>query len=256
LTSSEADSLPWPSLAVVIPIFNEAATIEQACKAIVEVVRAYPGTARVIAVDDGSRDSSVQTVTFLADELRELELLRHEANRGYGEALRTGAQRARDLGLEYVAFIDSDLTNPPSDLLKIGRLARQGHPYIKASRFIHGGEMSGVPFQRRVVSRVGNVVARALFGTDVRDVTNGFRAGRTEMICSWATREKTFAVIIEEFARALETGVRPVEFPTSLSARSAIQRGSVFAYSPSVIWSYMRYPLRFRVQRITALLRS
>lgn len=240
----------WPSLGVVVPVYNESAGIERACREVVDVVRRYDGRAVVIAVDDGSADDSAQIVARLADELPELELVRHEQNAGYGAALRTGAHRARELGLEYVAFIDSDLTNPPSDLLKIGELANQGHPYIKASRFVPGGDMSAVPRQRRMVSKAGNLVASALFGTRVRDVTNGFRAGRTELICSWPTHESTFAVIVEEFALAQRDGVEPVEFPTSLSARSGEQRRSAFSYSPDLIRSYLRYPLRAFLARM------
>jgi dolichol-phosphate mannosyltransferase len=247
--SASAQPGDWPSLGVVVPIYNESASIERACREVVDVVRRYRGRAVVIGVDDGSADDSAAIVSRLAEELPELELVRHSQNEGYGAALRTGAHRAQELNLDYVAFIDSDLTNPPSDLLKIGELAAQGHSYIKASRFVPGGDMSAVPAQRRVVSRAGNVVAQALFGTSVRDVTNGFRAGRTDLICSWPTTERTFAVIVEEFAYAQRDGVVPVEFPTSLSSRTGQQRGSAFSYSPELIRSYLRYPLRAFLRR-------
>lgn len=239
---------------MVVPVFNEADSIERACREIVAVVRRYPGHAAVIAVDDGSRDQSGEILDRLSTELEELQSVRHAANRGYGAALRTGARRALADGLEYVAFIDSDLTNPPSDLLKIGALVREGHAYIKASRFIPDGDMTAVPLARRAVSRLGNVLAANLFGTQVRDVTNGFRAGQTELICSWPTVERTFAVIMEEFAFALDAGIEPVEFPTSLSARSQAQRRSAFSYSPRLIWAYLRYPLLARARRLSALI--
>lgn len=245
----------WPSLGVVVPVYNEERGIEQACRTILETATRYPGRLEVIAVDDGSADRSAEILDRLRDEVSGLDLVRHHRNRGYGQALRTGAQRAAELGLDYVAFIDSDLTNPPSDLLKIGELARQGHPYIKASRFVAGGDMSAVVPARRVVSRAGNLVAAALFGTRVRDVTNGFRAGRTELVCSWPTRENTFAVIVEEFGLALAAGVEPVEFPTSLSARSGERRRSAFSYSPSLIWAYLRYPLLARARRFRSTTR-
>lgn len=245
-----ADGGPWPSLGVVIPVYNEADGIAASCREIVQAIREYPGPVTVIVVDDGSGDRSAEILAGLQAELPELDLVRHPANAGYGQALRTGSARARDLGLRYVAFIDSDLTNPPADLLQIGELARQGHRYIKASRFVRGGSMRAVPFRRRSVSRLGNLVAAALFGTRVRDVTNGFRGGETELICSWPTRERGFAVIVEEFAYALAEGVQPAEFPTVLTARSAAQRGSAFAYSPAVLLSYLRYPLRTRLARL------
>jgi dolichol-phosphate mannosyltransferase len=246
-------SASWPSLGVVVPVYNEEAGIEDSCRAIVEALASYRGRALVIAVDDGSADQSAEIVARLGEELDELELVRHAANAGYGQALRTGAARAAELGLDYVAFIDSDLTNPPSDLLKIGELASEGHRYIKASRFVPGGSMAAVPLKRRVMTRTANLVARPLFGTSVRDVTNGFRAGRTELICSWPTHERGFAVIVEELDQALRAGVDPVEFPTALSARSEAQRPTTFSYGLAMLWSYLRYPLRAFVARMLHL---
>lgn len=245
----------WPSLGVVVPVYNESASIESSCRAIVDVVRRYPGRALVIAVDDGSRDDSASIVARVAGELDELILVRHGANGGYGEALRTGTRTAQELDLDYVAFIDSDLTNPPSDLLKVGELARQGHAYIKASRFIPGGSMAEVPLQRRAWTVTANLVARPLFGTRVRDVTNGFRAGRTDLLATWPTQEQGFAVIVEELAFALRAGIEPVEFPTKLSARSGGQRPTAFAYTPAQLWSYLQYPLGAFGQRVRRRLR-
>jgi glycosyltransferase involved in cell wall biosynthesis len=247
-----ADAEAWPSLGVVVPVYNEADGIADSCRKIVDAIDGYRGRAVVIAVDDGSADDSAEILAGLLPELVQLDLVRHRVNGGYGQALRTGAARARELDLQYVAFIDSDLTNPPADLLKLAALAREGHRYIKASRFVRGGSMTAVPLPRRSVSRLGNLVAAALFGTTVRDVTNGFRGGETELICSWPTRERGFAVIVEEFAFAMRAGVVPVEFPTVLTARSGEQRRSAFSYSPQLVLSYLRYPteaLRERLAR-------
>ena len=241
---------PWPSLGVVVPVYNERATIERAVRAITDAARRYEGEALVIAVDDGSSDDSLAVLERLAGELDLLGIACHEANRGYGAALRTGAARARELELGYVAFIDSDLTNPPEDLLTIGRLAAEGHAYIKASRFVPGGSMSAVPFPRRGVSRAGNLVGSAFFGAGIRDVTNGFRAVRLADYARWPLREAGFAAIVEELDWALRDGLEVVEFPSVLTARGEEQRGSAFPYSAGLIRSYLRYPMRALSRRL------
>jgi dolichol-phosphate mannosyltransferase len=239
----------WPSLAIVVPVYNEESGIRHSCEAIAAVAGRYPGRAAVIAVDDASTDASATILSDLEQELDLLQVCTHETNGGYGAALRTGAQRAAALGFEYVAFIDSDLTNPPEDLLKIGELARRGHPYIKASRFIEGGGMSSVPFRRRIFSEVGNVVGKTLFGIRVRDVTNGFRAVRTDLYLSWPLQERGFPVIVEELDWAIRSNVTPVEFPSILTTRGGVQRPSSFPYRPRVVLSYLRFPLRARMRR-------
>lgn len=252
---SARDEDGWPSLAVVVPVFDEASGIDESCRSIAEVVRRYPGRAQLIVVDDGSADDSAAIVERLVSEIDVLVLERHADNAGYGAALRTGARRAQELGYEYVGFMDSDLTNPPEDLLAIGRLAAAGHTYIKASRFAPGGSMAGVPPRRARVSRLGNLVGSLLFGAGISDVTNGFRAVRTDVYSRWELREPGFPVIVEELDLALRSGARPVEFPTVLTARTGEQRPSAFPYSASVFLRYLRYPLRALVRRILGRVR-
>ena len=237
-------------MGVVVPVYNEAATIERSVDAVLKVVRRYPATARVIAVDDGSADGSAAILDRLAGRIEELEVVHHEVNAGYGAALRTGARRAVEMGLTYVTFMDSDLTNPPEDIMKIGALAAQGHEYIKASRFLAGGRMDGVPARRAAFSRAGNVFAARLYGAGLTDPTNGFRAMRSELPGCWPLEQRGFASIVEELDWALRSGIKPVEFPTVLTSRTADQRGTAFGYTPRVLATYLRYPVRNRVHRI------
>ncbi len=246
---------PWPSLGIVVPVYDEGAAIEASIREIARVAERYRGRALVIAVDDGSADDSGVILARLERDLGPLRVSTHERNGGYGAALRTGASQAADLGLEYVAFIDSDLTNPPEDLLTIGAVAAAGHPYVKASRFRPGGGMPGVPLRRSIVSRSGNAVGRLLFGTRVTDVTNGFRAVRTELFLGWPLQERGFAVIVEELDWALRSGVEPVEFPSVLTARRDAQRASAFTYGPRLLLDYLRYPARALRRRARRRLR-
>lgn len=247
--SVSAESQSYPSLAIVVPVFNEANTIEMACREFLDVAERYVGRAIVLTVDDGSSDSSATTLQRLAAESDLLDYVQHEANRGYGAAVRTGAKRAKERGFEYVAFIDSDLTNPPEDLLKIGELAKEGALYIKGSRFAKGGGVQGVPWRRRFLSRMAKVVSARLFGVGAVDVTNGFRAASTGLYCSWPLHENGFAVIMEEVYWTLNGGVQIATFPTVLRARDEDQRASVFAYTPRLMREYLRYPLRTLAKR-------
>ena len=81
-------------------------------------------------------------------------------------------------------------------------------------------------------------------------MTNGFRAVRTDLFRSWPLHERDFAVIVEEFDRALAAGVAPVEFPSVLTARSREQRATAFSYSPRLVLRYLRYPLRAARRRL------
>jgi dolichol-phosphate mannosyltransferase len=237
-------------MGIVLPVYNEAATIEEALRAAADVARRYPGRAAVVAVDDGSADASWEILSRVGEELDELHVVAHERNAGYGAALRTGARHAGELGFEYVTFMDSDGTNPFEDVLKIGALAAQGHDYIKGSRFLPGGSMDGVPPRRAVFSRTGNLVGSALFGHRLTDVTNGFRGMRTELANRWPQSERGFASIVEELDHALADGIVPVEFPTTLTSRTEDQRVTAFGYTPRTFASYLKYPVRARARAL------
>ncbi len=236
--------MTYPSLAVTVPVFNEGPGIVNSCERIMAVADRYPGRLELIAVDDGSSDESLSVLRELASTAELLSTVSHASNSGYGAACRTGGRWALEHGFDYVAFIDSDLTNPPEDLLEIGKLAAAGADYIKGSRFLPGGGAERVPRNKRVISQTGNRVAAALTGLSRTDFTNGFRGVRTEMFCSWPLHETGFVIIMEEMYWADRTGASIAAFPTILHSRDQDKRESSFSYTPRVMRDYLRYPLK------------
>ena len=170
-------------------------------------------TPGLIAVDDGSSDRTREVLEQLARRRDRLVVEAHERNGGYGAALRTGAEAAHRLGLDWVLFMDSDLTNPPSDIPRFADLIDGPVDYIKASRFEPGGSMSGVPSRRRFLSVAANRVSRLVAGRGVSDPTNGFRAIRTDAFLKMPLVERGFAIIMEELVWALRLRLRCVEPP-------------------------------------------
>lgn len=168
----------------------------------------------------------------------------HDRNRGYGRALRTGTQRASEMDFEYVLFMDSDLTNDPRYLPAFASRMAEGYDIIKASRYVSGGAVLGVPRWRRAISIAGNRVASRLYGLGIRDCTNGFRAGRTAILRQMHLRENGFAIIMEELYQARFLARRFCEIPNTLTARTDALRPSSFAYGPLLILDYLKYPLK------------
>jgi glycosyltransferase involved in cell wall biosynthesis len=204
----------------------------------------------LIVVDDGSSDETGRLLDELEAATPFLEVVHHEVNRGYGAALRTGAFRAAELGAEWVVFMDSDLTNPPEDLPRFAKTMTASVDYVKASRYIRGGQTIGVPFGRVLVSRLGNLAAAWLTGLPLTDITNGFRAIRTTLFADMPLTEQRFALISEEAYWAARLSLRCVEIPTSLTNRDASLRASSFSYRPTTFYSYGRYPIRAFLHRI------
>ena len=148
-------------MSLVFPAYNEEAGIRQAvveaCNALEELTVDY----EILVVDDGSRDDTAAIVAELAALLPRVRLLRHESNRGYGAALRTGFAAAR---FERVAFTDADCQFHLADL---GRLLPLSDRYPVAVGWRQGRQDS---WRRRFLSRGYNLLTRALLGhARVRD---------------------------------------------------------------------------------------
>ena len=240
-----------PSFAVIIPMFNEQ---EGAAKCISEIshsLNKIDCTYKIIAVDDGSSDGTLNVLNSILATNQNLEVIIHGQNQGYGGALKTGIKKAHELGLAYVLFMDSDLTNQPTDIQHFYKKMQLHADVIKATRYSDGGKIQGVPFKRRIISKIGNVIAYRLFKLPITDPTNGFRALRTNIANGLDFKEKGFPIIMEELY--LLAGMKLVyeNVPVTLSNRSAEGRGSSFSYTPVQIFNYLKYPLMtyFKIQR-------
>lgn len=243
--------LPEPYYAaVVVPMYNEVQGGRRCVERVIPQVRALGSRWLLVVVDDGSRDGTGPLLDELADGTPGLEVVHHEANRGYGAALRTGASRAATLGAEWVLFMDSDLTNPAEDIPRFAEAMTSYVDYVKGSRYTTGGGTVGVPFGRWLISRVGNFVAAWLIGLPLTDITNGFRAIRANLFIDMPLTEQRFALISEEAYWAARSGLRCAEVPTVLTNRDTALRKTSFSYRPSTFYSYGRYPVRAFVQRV------
>jgi glycosyltransferase involved in cell wall biosynthesis len=235
------------SFAVVVPMFNEEAGARNCIDQITRVLRECSPGARLIAVNDGSSDHTPEILHSAAESNDVLTIVAHEKNSGYGQALQSGARRALQLGYGFVIFMDSDLTNHPRWIPRFVEQMRPGIDLIKASRYMPGGGVDGVPHWRYWISRLGNAVASSLFGLPISDCTNGFRAIRTDLFAKMTFREKGFAMIMEELYQAKLMGCRVLEIPNTLTSRTAAQRPTSFSYTPSTFWGYLKYALMARL---------
>jgi dolichol-phosphate mannosyltransferase len=238
-----------PTFAVVIPAFNEEAGIRAAVEAVDEALGKLPNETAIIVVDDGSVDRTGAELANVAEGRPRVLLVRHPTNRGYGAALRSGALRAASREFDYVLFMDSDLTNDPTYLTDFAEKMQEGFDVIKASRYIAGGGVDGVPWMRVLASKLGNRVARALFGVPVHDCTNGFRALRTTLVTSIDLHEEGFAVIMEELYRVQRLSPSYAEVPIILTVRDPYLRPSSFSLDPIAMMRYLKYPLLEAIRR-------
>ncbi|MEZ5966654.1 MAG: glycosyltransferase [Planctomycetota bacterium] len=206
-------------LTVVVPLYDEAANVAALGHALT-LFLSEEGATRVVdfvLVDDGSRDDTHARLQELARALP-AEVLRHAHNRGLTAALDSGLRAARG---ELIAWLDSDLTYPPSLLGELARACDAGADMALASCYHPQGGVEGVPRWRLLVSRAASTGHRLTSGSRLHTFTSMVRVFRREVLDDCRPARGGFVGVTEILLRALRRGYRAVEVPAVLRRRRA-----------------------------------
>ncbi len=202
-----------PLLSLVLPAYNEEGNIERAVREAVTAAAALTPAYELVVVDDGSRDATGARLTGLQTELGDrLQVVRHDANRGYGAALRSGFQAARG---ELVFYTDADNQFDLGELsgflplmgewdAVLGYRARRQDPRL-----------------RLLTSRVFNQLAAWTLGLKVRDVNCSFKLFRGDLLRSMPLVSDDFMIDSELVARLQRLRSRVVEKGVTHRPRTA-----------------------------------
>lgn len=205
------DAAVRSGLSLVIPAFNESAVIARAIAEAEAALSPHFPRFEIVVVDDGSADGTAAEVRRALPDAPHTRLLRHEANRGYGAALRTGFEAAR---FELVAFTDADCQFDLTDLARLAPLAAEA-PVVVGYRADRKD-----PWRRRFLSRGYNVLARALLGTRVRDVDCALKVFRRAVLPGMMPASRGFFVNTEMLTRARQLGLGVAELPVTHRPRA------------------------------------
>jgi dolichol-phosphate mannosyltransferase len=169
---------------IVLPAYNEEQDLPSLLERIDEATEEANLRFEVLVVDDGSLDATAEVASLWANKLP-LQVMTHEENEGLGSTLRDGLKWACQLAQpsDVIVTLDADNTHTPELILRMVRTIREGHDVVVASRFVRGSKVRGVPFNRRVLSRLAGVLFKVAFPIrGIRDYTCGYRAYRAGLL--------------------------------------------------------------------------
>jgi dolichol-phosphate mannosyltransferase len=202
---------------VIVPTYNEKDSIDEVIE---RLFAAAPGGLELLIVDDGSPDGTADAAESHAST-HPVHVLRRAGKQGLGTAYVTGFKWAIERGFDAVVEMDADLSHDPAMVPKmLEGLARAD--LVVGSRYIPGGRIENWSRFRQLLSRAGNVYARAWLGYRVRDSTSGFRAYRTSILEGanlTDVRSEGYGFQIEMTRRVHRSGGRIVEVPITFSER-------------------------------------
>ena len=189
-------------LSLVMPAYNEAAGIQLAVAEAHEALASLDYDHEILVIDDGSGDGTADQVNDLAALRSTVRLIRHERNRGYGAALRTGFAAAR---FPLVAFTDADGQFFLDDLDRLVPLTRR-FPIVAGWRMNRQDSR-----RRRFFSWGYNHLVRLLLGTGVRDCDCALKVFRRDVLMHLRPKTDGFFVNAEMLCRANRLGVPVAE---------------------------------------------
>jgi len=208
------DNTAKPSVSVVIPAHNEAASIRQ----VVDDSRtATPNLIELIVVDDGSTDGT----GALAAEAG-AEVLALSPNRGKGCALRAGIEAARG---DVLLFIDADGQDHPEEIPRLLDALADDVAMVIGSRFKGTLEEGSITRLNYVGNRALTWLFNRLYGSAITDTQAGFRVVRRDALDLAALRARRYEIETELTLHVLRRGGRIVEVPVTRTARDGGQTG-------------------------------
>lgn len=222
-----------PLLSVVMPVFNERATIEE----IIRRVLAIPMRTELIVVDDGSTDGTRDILQTLAATLP-FKLILQPQNAGKGAALRRGFQ---DVSGDLVVIQDADLEYSPEELPELVALICQGRAdVVYGSRFL--GRHRVFLFTHYAGNWFLTLLTNILYNTMLTDMETCYKAMRTTVLRSFTLRSDGFGIEPELTAKIFKRGYRVYEVPITYDGRG-YEEGKKITWRDGVValWVLLKY---------------
>jgi glycosyltransferase involved in cell wall biosynthesis len=234
--AAPGEELAWGTvvLTVVVPVYNEVATIED----LLRRVREVPLQLEVIVVDDGSEDGTRAILPQLEGTLID-KLVMHERNAGKGAALRTGFRHATG---DVVVVQDADLEYDPYELPMLLKPILSGRAdAVYGSRFL-GGPHRVLLFWHSVGNRVLTLLSNMFTDLNLTDMETCYKMVRRELLQSLPLSANRFGIEPELTARLAQAGARIFEMPISYDGRSYAEGKKIgWKDGVSALWCIWRY---------------
>ncbi len=225
-------------LSVLIPVYNESATIEQ----IVRRVEAVPVEKEIVIVDDLSSDGTRDKLKTLSDR-DHVRVFYHDHNQGKGAALRTGIVEATG---DVVVIQDADLEYDPQDYLKLMQPILEGNAdVVYGSRFSGGQSHRVLYFWHAVGNRFLTLLSNMFTNLNLTDMEVCYKLFRRQVIQGITIEENRFGFEPEITAKVARLRCRIYEVGISYAGRT-YEEGKKIGWKDGLraAWCIVKYNLR------------
>ena len=231
-------------ISIIVPTYNESQNILKMLKSINKNLPKNMFT-ETIVVDDNSPDGTGKIVEDYLNSLKNaanhtIDIIHRKTKSGLSSAILNGIQHAKG---ETIIVMDSDFSHPPNIIPKMIETLKKSHSdIVVASRYVSGGGIRDWPLKRKLLSKLGNNIAKKFLGIKINDPMSGFFAFKRSIIGDLKFDVLGYKMLMEILVKT--KGVQVKEIPYIFSDRtegsSKLDRDTIVDYVKSV-WKLYQY---------------
>jgi undecaprenyl-phosphate 4-deoxy-4-formamido-L-arabinose transferase len=224
-------------LSVVVPVLNEAPTLEELAERLICILHRLGKSYEVIFVDDGSTDDSAKLLKSLYELHPTIKVIRLSRNYGQHLAIFAGFDRAQG---EIVVTLDGDLQNPPEEIPRLLEKMQEGYDVVCGQRTSRQD-----PLRRKIPSYLVGKLASRLVGVKMRDYGSMLRAYRRPVI-DQLLRCQDGSMYIPALANAFAASVAeiPVAHQRRTAGRSRYTIFGLLRLATDLVTGFSLWPIR------------
>ncbi len=221
-------------LSVIIPVYNEEATLRE----IIQRLEAVGVADEIVIVDDGSTDGTRAILKEL-EAHEKVRVFYHERNQGKGAAVVTGIRRATG---DAMLIQDADLEYDPRDIPSLLRPLQEGMAdVVYGSRFL-GAPRRSTMFWHMVANKLLTLMTNILYDAILSDMETGYKLFRREIVEGMTIHARRFDFEPEFTAKILKRKVRIFEVPITFNPRD-YDEGKKIGLKDAfeAVWTLVKY---------------
>lgn len=202
---------PKQRVLIAIPVYNEIRYVQR----VLGKVRGFRD--QILLIDDGSTDGTAQLLETLREQ-GQIQLLRHDVNRGYGQSIIDSFNYADRHGYDWVITMDCDEQHEPEMIpLFMQHIESDRWDLISGSRYLENRLDNDLPpGDRRAINATITATLNELFHFGITDAFCGFKAHRVSAMIPLGLDEPGYAFPLQLWPRVARAGVRLCEVPVRL----------------------------------------